>query len=329
MVHKFSVAVMGRGLVCSKLLEYLNDDKDIGEIDVYGSNNDVLVIDDREYKVEKYEKIGRKHYDVIFGTTDADTIKKWFNLANADLFIDNSELFRLYPEVPLVASKTNTGIMFRNNVKIVANPNCVVAMLARVLYPLNKRYQINKAVITTYQSISGLGQKALEAYQNERDDEIYLDGKISNRFVYKKENIRLYDNIVPYVGIENENNITHEEAKIELELEKILNGVEVSTMCARVPVKFGHSAYVHLTFKDMIDFNRIKAFIENIEYVKTPNVVSSSMVKDSKDVFVGRIKRDKNCPYALMFFITSDNLTIGSALNSYELFLTYKEYKQK
>lgn len=100
-------------------------------------------------------------------------------------------------------------------------------------------------------------------------------------------------------------------------------------MCARVPVKHGHSAYVHLTFKDMIDFNRIKAFIENIECVKTPNVVTSSMVKDSKDVFVGRIKKDKNCPYALMFFITSDNLTIGSALNSYELFMTYKERWQK
>ena len=145
----------------------------------------------------------------------------------------------------------------------------------------------------------------------------------------KKENIRLYDNIVPYVGVENENNITHEEEKIELELEKILNGVEITTMCARVPVKHGHSAYVHLTFKDMIDFNRIKAFIENIECVKTPNVVTSSMVKDSKDVFVGRIKKDKNCPYALMFFITSDNLTIGSALNSYELFMTYKERWQK
>ncbi len=329
MVHKFSVAVMGRGLVCSKLLEYLRSDKDISQIDIFGSSEDTLVIDDNEYVVKKYDQIGKKHYDVVFGTTDADTIKKWFNLVNVDLFIDNSELFRLYPEVPLVASKTNTEIMFRNNVRIVSNPNCVAAMIARVLYPLNKRYPINKAIITTYQSISGLGQKALEAYQSERDDEIYLDGKISNRFVYKKENIRLYDNIVPYVGVENENNITHEEEKIELELEKILNGVEITTMCARVPVKHGHSAYVHLTFKDMIDFNRIKAFIENIECVKTPNVVTSSMVKDSKDVFVGRIKKDKNCPYALMFFITSDNLTIGSALNSYELFMTYKERWQK
>ena len=79
MVHKFSVAVMGRGLVCSKLLEYLRSDKDISQIDIFGSSEDTLVIDDNEYVVKKYDQIGQKHYDVVFGTTDADTIKKWFH----------------------------------------------------------------------------------------------------------------------------------------------------------------------------------------------------------------------------------------------------------
>ena len=329
MVHKFNIAVMGRGLVCIKLLEYLQKDDSINSIEVFGSENTTISVEDKTYEVKKYEQMGQKHYDVVFGVTDVDTTKKWFNIVDTDLFIDNSELFRRYPEVPLVVGKTNTDLISKRKVKIIANPNCIVAMVARVLYPLNKRYSINKAIITTYQSISGLGQKALSSYENERDDDVYLDGKISNRFIYKKENFRLYDNIVPYIGAEDENNTTHEEKKIEFELQKILNGVEIAAMCARVPVKYGHSAFVHLTFKDMIDYNRVKAFIENIESVKVLNVVTSSVTKNTNEVFVGRIKKDNNCPYALMFFITSDNLTIGSALNSYELFLAYKEQMKK
>lgn len=322
MVHKMKVAIMGRGLVAQTLEEYLQKDESIEEIAIYASTSSKLTINDREYLVNPYQEINKTHYDVIFGATDKDTVQKWFNSLNTDIFIDNSELFRLNPSIPLVVGRTNERIMTKET-RIVANPNCVSSMLARVLYPLHRRYGLSKVITVTYQSVSGLGLKALDAFEKERDDEIYLDGKIMERFAIGKDHISLYDNIVPFVG-EEVDGVTHEENKIDQELTKIIGpDVEFSTMCARVPVRIGHSAYVHITFKDRVDITRIASFIENLATVNHVEHVNSRAVKGSDSVHIGRIKGDRNCPFALMLFMTSDNLRVGSGLNSYELYRRY------
>lgn len=322
MVHKMKVAIMGRGLVAQTLEGYLQADDSVEEIDIYSSTNSRLTVNDREYLVKSYDDINKTHYDVVFGATDKDTVQKWFNFLNTDIFIDNSELFRLNPSVPLIVGRTNDRIM-TNETRIVTNPNCVAGMLARVLYPLHKRYGLSKVITVTYQSVSGLGIKALDAFEKERDDEVYLDGKIMERFALGNDHISLYDNVVPFVGEEVDGE-THEESKINQELMKIIGpDVEFATMCARVPVRVGHSAYVHVTFKDRVDIARITSFVEKLETVDYVEHVNSRAVKGSNSVHIGRIKGDHNCPFALMMFMTSDNLRVGSALNSYELYRRY------
>lgn len=327
MVNKYKVAIMGRGAVSAKIIEYLAADGDVLSIDAFGSETGTVAAAGRDYAVKSYEELGRQHYDVLFGATEAPTVKRWFNTADADLFIDNSELFRLNPSVPLIVGRTNDRFLSAG-IRIVSNPNCIVSMLARILYPLNLRYPLEKAEIVTYQSISGLGNKALEAYEHERDDDVYLDGKIVSRFKFGAESVRLYDNIVPFVGEEQADGFTHEEDKIDGELKKLIGpDFETAVMCARVPVRHGHSAYVHLTFKEKIDYMRTVAYIENLPTVRLVKFGCSASVRDAGEVTVTRVKPDRYCPFALMMFLSSDNLTVGSALNSYEVFLRYKGIK--
>lgn len=323
-MRTYNVALMGRGLVAQKIYGYLKGDEDIADCDCYCAEETTVKYGSDEVTTFSYSQLGHRRYDVIFGATDSGIVKDSIGLADYDLLIDNSELLRLSPSVPLLVGRTNFDRL-PPDVHITANPNCVAAMVARVLIPLNRRYPLSKAIITTFQSVSGLGYKALEAFAGERDDDVYLEGRINPRFRFRERGVRIYDNVVPLVGELESDGWSHEEDKIQKELTKLLGpDFESLVMCARVPVTTGHSAYLHLTFKDQVDQRRIEAFLDTLETLELKEVATPAEVRSGETVMVSRIKGDRFCPYALSMFVTADNLTVGSALNSYEIFKAYK-----
>jgi aspartate-semialdehyde dehydrogenase len=230
--------------------------------------------------------------------------------------IDNSSAWRMDPEVKLVVPEIN-GHMLSQEDMIIANPNCSTIQLVMVLHPLNKRYGIKRVVVSTYQSISGTGVKAVEQLENERTGK---KGEMAYPYPIDK-------NCLPHCDVFMNNAYTREEMKLTNESKKILadNSVHVTATAVRVPVVGGHSESVNIEMEQEFltsDVRKLLSDQPGIVVQDNPdmNVYPMPLYSQGKDeVFVGRIRRDLSQVNTLNCWIVSDNLRKGAATNAVQI----------
>lgn len=243
---------------------------------------------------------------------------------NGTVVIDNSSAWRMDPEKKLVIPEVN-GSQLTKEDKIIANPNCSTIQLVMAMSPLHKAFQIERMVISTYQSITGTGVKAVQQLENEQKG---IDGE-------RAYNYQIHQNCIPQCDVFLENDYTKEEMKLVHESRKILGEphLKVTATAVRVPVIGGHSESVNVSFKKAFTIEAIKELLGRTKGVIVHDVPSENKYpmpfynKDKDEVFVGRIRRDESAENSLNLWIVSDNLRKGAATNAIQIAEYLKDQK--
>jgi len=239
--------------------------------------------------------------------------------------IDNSSAWRMDPSKKLIVPEVNAHELSIDD-KIIANPNCSTIQMVVALKPLHDKYRIKRVVVSTYQSVTGTGVKAVEQMMNERKG--INDGVMAYPY-------QIDLNVIPQIDVFESNGYTKEEMKMIKETRKIMGdeNIRVTATTVRIPVMGGHSESVNIEFENDFDVAEVKALME-----QTPGIVLEDdidnlkypMPKDAHEkdeVFVGRIRRDESMPNTLNMWIVADNLRKGAATNAVQIaeFLLQKE----
>lgn len=238
------------------------------------------------------------------------------------IVIDNTSYFREDDSIPLIVPEVNRDELHKyTNKNIIANPNCAVAQLVVALKPLHEVSKIKRIVITTFQSVSGAGKKAMDELYDQTRGRLFNQKLAPNQF---KKPIAF--NIIPQIGDFDENGDTVEELKIVSETKKILDpNIEVSATCVRIPVFVGHSESVNIEFEDCISAEQAREILmesEGVAVIDDPMsysfITPQECVGDDL-VYVSRIRQDKSKENCLNMWIVSDNLRKGAALNAVQI----------
>ncbi|WP_316785512.1 aspartate-semialdehyde dehydrogenase [Pedobacter frigiditerrae] len=239
--------------------------------------------------------------------------------------IDNSSAWRMDPAIPLVVPEVNAHILSLDN-KIIANPNCSTIQMVVALKPLHDKYRIKRVVVSTYQSVTGTGVKAVDQMMNERKG-IY-DGEMAYPY-------QIDLNVIPQIDVFTENGYTKEEMKMINETRKIMGdeNIRLTATTVRIPVMGGHSESVNIEFENDFDLAEVTSLLEQTAGIIVVDDIANlkyPMPKDAHEkdeVFVGRIRRDESMPNTLNMWIVADNLRKGAATNAVQIaeYLVRKE----
>lgn len=276
-----------------------------------------------DFKGKKYAVVGLQtavemRPDIAVFSAGGETSLAWapkFAEAGTTV-IDNSSAWRMDQTKKLIVPEINASVLTKED-KIIANPNCSTIQMVMVLAPLHKKYGIKRVVVSTYQSITGTGVKAVKQLENEFAG---IQGEMAYPYP-------IHRNAIPQCDVFEENGYTKEEMKLVRETQKIMNDktIAVTATAIRIPVVGGHSEAVNIQFENDFDVNEVRAILHN-----TPGVVVQDN-PDTKtypmplyahgkdDVFVGRIRRDESQPNTLNMWIVSDNLRKGAATNTIQI----------
>ena len=230
--------------------------------------------------------------------------------------IDNSSFWRMSDQHPLVIPEINGNTISKKH-KIIANPNCSTIQLLMALKPLHDEYQVKRVVVSTYQSITGTGVKAVRQLENERKGE-----KGEMAYPYP-----IHENALPHCDVFEGNGYTKEEMKLSRETKKIMqdNSIEVSATAVRVPVKGGHSESVNIEFHADFELSKVRQLLHEMPGVSVQdntdvNTYPMPIYAEGKDeVFVGRIRRDFSQKNTLNMWVVADNLRKGAATNTIQI----------
>ena len=231
--------------------------------------------------------------------------------------IDNSSAWRMDPTKKLVVPELN-GDAIGPDDKIIANPNCSTIQMVVALNDLHKRYQVRRIVVSTYQSVTGTGKKAVDQLLEERA------GRPASNPAYPHP-IDL--NVLPHIDVFEPNGYTKEELKMVNETKKIMgdDSIRVTATCVRIPVMGGHSESINVEFAEEFDLAEVRAILANtagVELVDDPAANQYPMPKDSHGrdaVLVGRLRRDETQPKTLNLWVVADNLRKGAATNAVQI----------
>lgn len=317
------IAIIGAtGLVGGKMIQVLKEQKlRLDEIIFAASEKSVgkkILFQDKELTVISVEEAIEKKPDIAIFSAGAEASLKYAPLfaANGTYVIDNSSAWRKHPDIPLVVPEINASDINVNN-HIIANPNCTTICMLMALAPLHRKYKAKRLVISTYQSVSGSGQKGLNQLALEQK------GSRSDEPAYPHQ---IHENVIPHGGNFLENNYTAEEEKLVFETNKILHSdIAVTATVVRVPVYGGHSESINIEFENQFDIDEVKEILSN-----TPGVVvydnptenlypTPVMAYDKDEVFVGRIRRDFSIDKGLNLWVVSDNIRKGAATNAVQI----------
>jgi aspartate-semialdehyde dehydrogenase len=316
------VAVVGAtGMVGNVMLEVLKEQKfPITELIPVASEKSVGKT--IEYNGNSFTVVGLQTAvdmkpDVAIFSAGGDTSLEWapkFAEVGTTV-IDNSSAWRMDPTKKLVVPEINGNELTATD-KIIANPNCSTIQLVLVMAPLHHKYGIKRAIVSTYQSITGTGVKAVEQMENERAG---IDGDMAYKYPIDK-------NCIPQCDVFLENGYTKEEMKLTNETKKILDSkINVTATAVRVPVVGGHSEAVNIEFNQDFDLTEVKQMLENTPGITVQDDPSSYVYPMPKyaqgkdDVFVGRIRRDESQANTLNLWIVADNLRKGAATNAVQI----------
>ncbi len=317
------VAVVGAtGLVGSKMLQVLEERNfPVTELIPVASEKSVglkITFKGKEYTVVSADiAIAMQPAIALFsagGSTSLALAPKF--AAVGCRVVDNSSAWRMHNDVKLVVPEVNGGVLTANDM-IIANPNCSTIQMVMVLQPLHKAYGIKRVVVSTYQSVSGTGQKAVQEMMDER-----AGGKGFGVYPYPIDM-----NVIPHIDVFQDNGYTKEEMKMVLETCKIMGDdtIKVTATTVRVPVTGGHSESVNIEFhKDFIesDVREMLSNMSGVVVIDNPSMNGYPMPIDAEgkdEVFVGRIRRDYSQPNTLNCWIVADNLRKGAATNAVQI----------
>lgn len=323
------VAVVGAtGLVGTKMLQVLAERNfPLTELIPVASEKSVgkeVMYKGKPYKVVTADTaISMKPNVAIFSAGGSTSLEWAPKFAAAGItVIDNSSAWRMDPTKKLVVPEVNAHALTPED-KIIANPNCSTIQMVLVLEPLHKKYGIQRVVVSTYQSVTGTGVKAVDQLMNERKG---IEGPMAYPY-------QIDLNVIPQIDVFLENGYTKEEMKMVKETTKIMGDdkVKVTATTVRIPVMGGHSESVNIQFEkdfDLTEVRNILATAPGVIVVDDPSKSLYPMPKDAHDkddVFVGRIRRDETQDNTLNLWIVADNLRKGAATNAVQI----AEYLEK
>ena len=247
------------------------------------------------------------------GQTSLDWAPKFAE--KGTVVIDNSSAWRMDPTKKLIVPEINGDLLTAED-KIIANPNCSTIQLVLALKPLHDKYKVKRVIVSTYQSITGTGMKAMTQLTNERRG---FEGEMAYHY-------KIDQNCIPHCDDFTENGYTKEEMKLTNETKKILDpSINVTATAVRVPVMGGHSEAINVEFENDFDLNEVRTLLHNqagitVKDDPTTNNYPMPLYAEGKnDVFVGRIRRDESQPNTLNMWVVSDNLRKGAATNAVQI----------
>jgi aspartate-semialdehyde dehydrogenase len=317
------VAVVGAtGMVGSVMLKVLAERNfPLTELIPVASEKSVgkkIVFNGTEYAVVNLATAVKKKPNIALFSTGGETSLEWapkFAEVGTTV-IDNSSAWRMDPTKKLVVPEINGDVLTAND-KIIANPNCSTIQLVMALAPLHKKYKMKRVVISTYQSVSGTGVKAIQQLDNE---EAEIDGEMA--YPHK-----IGRNALPHCDVFLENGYTKEEMKLVKEPKKILrdDSFSVTATAVRIPTAGGHSEAVNVQFENDFDLTKVRQILSETDGIIVQddiakNIYPMPITAHNKDeVFVGRIRRDESQEKTLNLWIVADNLRKGAATNTVQI----------
>ena len=317
------VAVVGvTGMVGNVMLEVLAEHNfPVTELIPVASEKSVgkkIVFKGTEYTVIGLQQAVSLKPDVALFSAGASVSKEWapkFAQVGTTV-VDNSSAWRMDPTKKLVIPEINADVLTQDD-KIIANPNCSTIQMLVALAPLQRKYGIKRVVVSTYQSITGTGVKAVRQLENEYKDE---KGEMAYHY-------QIHRNAIPHCDVFEENGYTKEEMKLVRETKKILrdDSIAVTATAVRIPVVGGHSEAVNVELKTDFDINEVRTLLAQSAGIKVQDNTETNTypmplyAHGKDDVFVGRIRRDESQPNTLNLWVVADNLRKGAATNTIQI----------
>ncbi len=317
------VAVVGAtGLVGTKMLQVLAE-RNFPVTELIPVASEKSIGKQVEFKGKKYTIVGyvdaiaAKPNVAIFSAGGSTSLELAPLFAAAGItVIDNSSAWRMDPSKKLVVPEVNADILTATD-KIIANPNCSTIQLVVVLKPLHDKYKIKRVVVSTYQSVTGTGVKAVEQLMNERKG-------VKGEMAYKYP-IDL--NAIPQIDVFLDNGYTKEEMKMTNETVKIIgdSNIKLTATTVRIPVMGGHSESVNIEFENDFNLDEVRALLSKAPGVIVQDDIANSIypmpltAHEKDETFVGRIRRDETQSNTLNCWIVSDNLRKGAATNAVQI----------
>ena len=318
------VAVVGAtGLVGTKMLQVLAE-RNFPVTELVPVASERSIGKEIEFKGNKYkvvsmtDAIAAKPAVALFSAGGGTSLEWAPKFAEAGItVIDNSSAWRMDPTKPLVVPEINADILTAND-KIIANPNCSTIQMVVALNPLYKKYGIKRIVVSTYQSVTGTGVKAVEQLMGERRKEV--KGETTDYPMAYKYPIDL--NVIPQIDVFLDNGYTKEEMKMVKETCKIMrdDSIRVTATTVRIPVMGGHSEAVNVEFLSDFDLNEVKSILKSSPGIIVVDDTANQQypmpmdAHEKDEVFIGRLRRDESQPNTLNMWVVSDNLRKGAEL---------------
>lgn len=314
-----NIAIVGAtGMVGREILNILSFKNliDNNKIFLYASkksNNKKLKIGDKTFIVKELSLNNlQKNYDFALFSAGKNISKLWACefVKRGAVVIDNSSAFRREKNIPLVVPEINANSI--QNCKIISNPNCSTIGISLPLYELGKLYHIKRIIVSTYQAVSGAGQKGINSLKNTN---------------FKHFSAEIKNNLIPQIDMPLDNGYTFEEDKMSFELKKILSNkqLKVSATCVRVPIKNCHSESIYVEFSQRPNICEIKEQLKNAKGINLVDDLKNNKfpmpidANGKDDIYIGRIRNDLTCNKAVNFFLTFDNIRKGAALNAVQI----------
>ena len=322
-MKKYKFALVGAtGLVGRTAIKVLEEfDLPLSEITFFASSRSAgskLSYKGKEYIVKELTDTSfDEGFNFAIFSAGGDTAKHFAPIAAAKgcVVVDNSSAFRMEENVPLIVPEVNSEEI-KNHHGIIANPNCSTIQAVVPLKVLDDKYKIKRVVYSTYQAVSGAGQKGVNDLENG------LKGEAPKKFPYQ-----IVNNCLPHIDVFLENGYTKEEMKMVNETRKILKrpDLKVTATAVRVPVINSHSESINVEFENDFDLKELIETLKNSEgivVVDNPEKNSyplATQASGHNEVFVGRIRRDESVPYGINFWDVADNIRKGAATNAVQI----------
>ncbi len=319
----FKVAVVGAtGLVGSTMLKVLEERNfPVSELIPVASEKSVggiIKFQNKDYKiVSMADAITQKPHIAIFsagGNVSTEFAPLFAEVGTT--VIDNSSAWRMDQTKKLVVPEVNANVLTKGD-KIIANPNCSTIQMVVALKPLHDALKIKRVVVSTYQSVTGTGIKAVNQLMNERSG-------AAGEMAYK---YKIDLNVIPQIDVFMDNGYTKEEMKMVNETIKIMGdeSIKLTATTVRIPVMGGHSESVNIEFENEFEIPQILNLLRNFPGITVEDDIANNIypmpmnAEGKDDVFVGRVRRDESQPKTLNMWIVSDNLRKGAATNAVQI----------
>ena len=317
-----NIAIVGAtGLVGQVILEILEKfEFDLHNIYAIASKKSIgknIKFRDQEITIISIENSVEKEIDVAIFSAGKELSLKWAPIfvAKGIYVIDNSSAWRMDETKKLIVPEINGHILEKND-KIIPNPNCSTIQMVMAIHSIHAKYNILRIIVSTYQSISGTGRKAIAQ----------LEGEQNSVEIEKVYPYQIYKNAIPHCDEFEKNGYTKEEMKLVNETNKILDSnISITATAVRLPISGGHSESINLTLENQFKIDDIKRMIKNSDGVilednPSENLYPMPLSSQGKDdVYVGRVRRDNSCENSLNMWVVSDNLRKGAATNTVQI----------